>query len=110
MSQDMPDSEDQIARQMERLAETLSSAPPPSAASMWWRLNLRMRHEKARRAQQPLIWMTRLLYLALALSVALLMTLFPDFSKPAVAIGLLGLSAIALPVAVALFVWSRSKT
>jgi hypothetical protein len=100
---------DWVARRMLRFANTLSGEPAPSAASMWWRLNLRMRQEKARRAERPLIWMGRVFYLAIALTVALLVTLIPGRSQHVAAIGLLALSAVVLPVAIALWGWSRSK-
>ena len=76
---------------------------------MWWRLNLRMRQEKAQRAQAPLIWMMRFFYLAIALLVALLLILIPDTSRPVFEIGLEALGIVAIPVAIALWGWSRHR-
>lgn len=105
----MEENEDQIANQMERLAAQLSSDSAPSAASMWWRLNLRTRREKARRAQQPLLRMTRIAYVALAALIAVGIALMPS-STPTFAIGLAALAATALPILIALWAWSRSRT
>jgi hypothetical protein len=97
-----------IARKMLQLADGWSEEPHASAASMWWRLNLRMRRERARRAQLPLVWMFRIFYAAVALTAALLVASVPGLSRPVVAIGLFSLSAVVLPVAITLWVWSRS--
>ena|SRR6185437_8842040 len=105
----MREHQDHIEHQMERLAEALSSEPTPSAASMWWRLNLRMRREKARRAQQPLVWMTRAAYIAIAVLIAFAIASMPS-SAPALGIGLIGLTATAIPILLALWAWSRSRT
>ncbi len=67
-----------------------------------------MRQEKARRAQLPMIWMTRVFYaVSLALTLFLAATI-PDFSKPAVTIGLASLAAIAFPASIVLWLWFRS--
>jgi Na+/proline symporter len=87
----------------------MSENPAPSAASMWWRLNIRMRLEKARRAQQPLIWMGRVSYAAIAITIGLLVMQIPGLSQPAAVAGLMALGAVALPVTIALWGWSRSK-
>jgi hypothetical protein len=77
-----------VALRMRQFASGLAEEPGPSAASMWWRLDLRMRRERARRAQQPLVWMGRIF---------------------TAAIGLAALSAVVLPVAIVLLTWSCSK-
>jgi hypothetical protein len=94
---------------MQQLANHLAEDPPPSAASMWWRITLRMRREKARRAEQPLIWMTRISCVVAALTAALLAASLPFPSRPTAEIGILALSAVVLPVALTLWGWSRSK-
>ena len=98
------------ARHLHQLAEGLAREPVPGAASMWWRLNLRMRQQKAQRAQVPLIWMARILYLAIALLTVLVLTLIPNTSRPVFTIGLAALGAVAIPAAIALWTWSRSRT
>lgn len=98
-----------VAGKMLQLADGLSEVPPPSAAAMWWRLSLRMRQERARRAQMPLIWMGRVFYAMMAITAALLVTLIPPLSGRAGAICLAALSALVLPVAITLWGWSRSK-
>ena len=97
------------ALNLRQMAEGLAEGPCPSAASMWWRLNIRMRREKARRAQAPLIWMARILYAAIAVLVVILSTIIPVSSQPACKIALVAFGAVALPVAIALWGWSRSK-
>ena len=76
---------------------------------MWWRLTLRMRRERARRAVQPLIWMTRVSCAVAALTAALLAASIPIPSQPAAEIGIIALSAVVFPVAIILWGWSRSK-
>jgi hypothetical protein len=98
-----------IARRMQQLVDGLAEEPRPSAASMWWRLNIRKRQDRARQAQAPLIWMGRILYTTIVLSGALLATFILGLSRPVSAIGLLALGAVALPVAITLWSWSLSK-
>jgi Na+/proline symporter len=98
-----------VAIALRQLANHLAEEPTPSAASMWWRLTLRMRREKARRAEQPLIWMTRISCAVAALTAALLAASIPTPSRRAAEIGLLSLIALVLPVALTLWGWSRSK-
>src|SRR5580704_10576065 len=98
-----------IEAAMQQLANRLAEEPTPSAASMWWRITLRMRREKARRAEQPLIWMTRISCAVAALTAALLAASIPLPSRRAAEIGLLALSAVVLPAALTLWAWSRSK-
>lgn len=98
-----------IARRMLVLADGLAEESPPSASSMWWRLNLRVRREKARRAELPLIWMARVFYAAIAILAALLVASMPGALQPVAGIGLLALGAVVLPVAITLWGWSRWK-
>jgi hypothetical protein len=98
-----------IAGKMLQFANEPGQELCPSAGSMWWRLNLRMRRERARRAQAPLVWMTRILYFAVAVTSALLAAAVSGVSRPAATIGLFALSALVLPVAIALWGWSRSR-
>lgn len=94
---------------MQQLANRLGEESAPSAASMWWRITLRMRRDKARRAEKPLIWMTRISCAVAALTAALLAATIPIPSRRAAEIGILALSAVVLPVALTLWGWSRSK-
>ena len=48
-----------VAANMRHLASEFAQESRPTAAAMRRRLSLRMRQEKARRAQLPVIWMTR---------------------------------------------------
>ena len=106
----MPQSpEESVATAMQQLANHLAEGPAPSAASMWWRLNLRMRRERAHRAEQPLIWMTRISCAVAVFTAALLAVSIPIPSRHAAQIGILSLSAVVLPVALTLWGWSRSK-
>ncbi|HEX4275930.1 MAG TPA: hypothetical protein VHZ74_11270 [Bryobacteraceae bacterium] len=101
--------EHSVARKMRQFASGLAEEPGPPAASMWWRLNLRMRRERARRAQQPLVWMGRIFYAAIAVTAALVLASIPGLSGRTAVIGLAALSAVVLPVAIVLVSWSRSK-
>ena len=98
-----------VAGKMLQFATEVGEEHGPSAGSMWWRLNLRMRHEKARRVQAPLVWMTRILYLAGVAAFALLVASVPGVSQPAAAIGFFALGVLVVPVAIALWGWSRWK-
>jgi Na+/proline symporter len=101
--------EESVEAAMRQLANHLAEEPAPSAASMWWRITLRLRRERARRAEQPLIWMTRISCAVGALTATLLAASIPLPSHRATEIGLLALSAVILPVALTLWGWSRSK-
>jgi len=98
-----------VAATMQQVAARLSAEPSPSAASMWWRLSLRMRQEKAMRAQQPIIWMGRIACAAAVVTATLLVASLPGLSRPVAEIGLAALAAVVTPVALALWGWSRSK-
>jgi hypothetical protein len=110
MEASMPQSpEESVAVAMQQLANRLAEEPPPSSAAMWWRLTLRMRRERVRRAEKPLIWMTRVSCVVAALTAALLAASIPFPVRPTARIGILALSAVVLPVALTLWGWSRSK-
>lgn len=106
MSQWPPES---VEASMQQLAKHLADEPAPSAASMWWCITLRLRRERARRAEQPLIWMTRISCATAAATAALLAASVPLPSRRAAEIGILVLSAVVLPAALTLWAWSRSK-
>jgi len=76
---------------------------------MWWRLNLRLRRERARQAEKPLLWMRRIFYVVIALIAPLEFRSITNLSGRTAVIGLVALSAVVLPVAIALLTWSRSK-
>jgi anti-sigma factor RsiW len=94
---------------LQQIADEFAAEPAPSAAAMWWRLSLRARREHARRAQQPLLWMTRIAYIAIAALIAFAIAAMPS-STPVFAIGLAALAAAAIPILIALWAWSRSGT
>jgi hypothetical protein len=98
-----------IAGKMRRFANGMAEESGPSAASMWWRLNLRLRRERARQAEKPLVWMRRIFYVVIALTAPLELRSIPDLSGRTAVIGLVALSAVVLPVSIALLTWSRSK-
>jgi hypothetical protein len=98
-----------IAGSIRQFANGLAEEPGPSAPAIWWRVNLRMRRERAHQAQKPLVWMDRIFYAAVALLAGLELTLIPGLSGRTAVIGLAALIAVVLPVAIALLSWSRSK-
>jgi hypothetical protein len=99
-----------IAGKMRQIANELSEDPPPSVTAMWWRLNLRMRQERVRQAEKPLVWMARIFYAAVALAAGSELTSIPDLSGRTAVIGVAALGAIALPVAMALATWSVRRS
>lgn len=100
---------DPVEAAMQQLASHLAEEPVASAASMWWRIALRTRREKARRAERPLIWMTRVACAVAIVTAALLVAAIPLPLRHVAWIGILALGAVILPVAVTLWAWSRSK-
>jgi hypothetical protein len=98
-----------VAVSVQRLAAGLAGEAAPSAASMWFRVNCRLRQERALRAQLPLIWMSRILYAALVPAAAILLFRLANLSSPAVVIGLASFGVMALPVSIVLWGWSRSN-
>ena len=95
-----------VAGKMRRFANGLSEDPRLSAASMWWRLNLRMRRERAHHAEKPLAWMGRIFYATIGLAVALELISIPSLWGRTAVIGVAALGAVVLPVAIALAGWS----
>jgi hypothetical protein len=99
-----------ITRELQHLLQDSVEEPLESAASLWWRLNLRMRREKVNRAKLPLLWMGRI-----CAATILLATLFAlwqvsthtSFSYVLI-VGLLALAAVALPTMIVLWRWSQS--
>ena len=99
-----------ITQELQHLLQDSVEEPLESAASLWWRLNLRMRREKVNRAKLPLLWMGRI-----CAATVLLATLFAlwqvsthtSFSYVLI-VGLLALAAVALPTMIVLWRWSQS--
>ena len=98
-----------IAGELRQIANGFAGEPAPSAASMWWRLNLRSRRENARQAGKPLVWMRRIFYAAVAVVAPMELRSLPDLAGRTTVLGLVALSALVLPVSIALLTWSRSK-
>jgi hypothetical protein len=99
-----------VSRQLESLLESSMEEPLEPAASVWWRLNLKLRRERMNRAQLPLVWMEWA-----SAAVLLLTALFVLWQIAArgevsnvLTMGLLGLATVALPVTIVLWRWSRS--
>jgi hypothetical protein len=100
-----------VAQKLQQLAIERTDELQPSAASMWWRLSFRIRREKACQAEAPLIWMGRIFVLTTTfLSATLLAICWQRLPSPVWAIGLPSMGAVALPVTIALWSWSRSRT
>lgn len=93
-----------------QVMENSMEEPLPSAASLWWRLNLRMRREKLERAKLPLVWMTRICVITVLLVACLALWRVSESTgvSSLLTIGLLGLAAVALPTMIVLWRWSRS--
>jgi hypothetical protein len=100
-----------VARKLHELAMEHSKDVALSAAAMWRRLSFRLRREKARQAEAPLIWMNRIFVLTTILLFAALLAIAWQ-SHPSVvwAIGLSSMGVVALPVTIALWGWSRSRS
>lgn len=98
-----------VTRNVRKMANDRAEEIQPSAELMWWRLTLRVRREKARQVQTPLVWMARISFLTPGLILtALLATYHPAFSSPVWPIGALSLSAVVVLATIALWSWSRS--
>lgn len=98
-----------MARNVRRMANDRAEEIPPSAEMMWWRIAFRVRREKARQAQTPLVWMARIFFLApVSIVIALLVTNHPAFSSRVWPIGALSVSGVVVPATIALWKWSRS--
>jgi hypothetical protein len=98
-----------VAERMRQFANELGEETGPSAATMWWRLNFRLRREKAHQAEKPLAWMRRIFYVAMTLIALLELRSIPDLAGRTAVIGLVALSAVVSLVSIALLAWSRSK-
>jgi hypothetical protein len=99
-----------ITQELGHLLQDSVEEPLESAASLWWRLNLRMRRDKVNRAKLPLVWMGRI-----SAATILLVTLFVLWQVATLAtfsyvliVGLLALAAVALPTMIVLWRWSQS--
>jgi len=100
-----------ITQELQHLLQDSVEEPLESAASVWWRLNLRMRRERVNRTKLPLVWMGRI-----SAATILLVTFFAlwqvamstTFSNVLI-VGLLALAAVALPVMIVLWRWSQSE-
>ncbi len=99
-----------VTQQLNHLHERSLDERLESAASMWWRLNLRMRRQQMNRAQLPLVWMGRICagtLLVTAFFVLLQLSRRTTVSD-VLTVGLLALAAVALPALIVLWRWSRS--
>jgi hypothetical protein len=92
------------------LVESSMEEPLESAASVWWRLNLRVRRQKIERARLPLVWMGRIFAVTVLLATCLALWQVSRNTGVSylLAVGLFGLVAVALPTMIVLWRWSRS--
>ncbi len=102
----------QTAQSLRELVTCDLEEPLPSASSIWWRINLRLRRERRQRAALPIVWMRRLSW-ATWMVVAMMLLLWqpPQLSIYSATLksGLLALCAVTLPVSIVLWWWSRSE-
>jgi hypothetical protein len=98
-----------ITRQF-HLVERSMEEPMESAASLWWRLNLKMRREKMERTKLPLVWMGRICAATVVLVTcfALWQVSLKTEGSSVLTVGLLALAIVALPTMIVLWRWSRS--
>jgi hypothetical protein len=99
-----------VTQELQHLLQDSQVEPLPSAASVWWRLHLRMRRERINRAKLPLVWMGRISAAAVPLVAFFLLwqvAASTAFSE-VLMIGLLALAAVALPTMIVLWRWSQS--
>jgi hypothetical protein len=99
-----------VAQQLHRLAEDVAEEPLRSAACTWWSLNYKMRREKVGHAVLPLVWMSRISSGTILFAAAFGISRLSIHSavSSVLAVGLLALAAVALPIAIVLWRWSRS--
>jgi hypothetical protein len=99
-----------INLELQHLVRDTGEEPLESAASLWWRLNLRMRRDKVNRAKLPLVWMGRICAatVLLAMFFALWQVTIRSTFSYVLIIGLLALAAVALPAMIVLWRWSQS--
>jgi hypothetical protein len=99
-----------IAQELQHLLQDSVEEPLESAASVWWRLNLRMRRDRVNRARLPLVWMgwisaaTVLLVAFFAVWQIAVRTTFSFVLM----VGVLALAVVALPTMIVLWRWSQS--
>lgn len=99
-----------VSQQLEHLLEGAVEEPMESAASMWWRLNVRLHRQQMNRAQLPLVWMWRVCFSTLLLTAFfVLWELSAHITvSDVLTVGILALAAVGLPVMIVLWRWSRS--
>jgi hypothetical protein len=99
-----------IAQQLQGLVEDVAEEPLRSAACTWWRLNLRMRREKVDHAKLPLVWMGRISFTTILFVTVFALSRVPILASFSFVMtsGLLALTAVALPISIVLWRWSRS--
>ena len=99
-----------VSQQLEHLIEGAVEEPMESAASLWWRLNVRLHRQQMNRAQLPLVWMGRVCFGTLLLTAFfVLRELSAHITvSAALTVGILALAAVGLPVMIVLWRWSRS--
>jgi hypothetical protein len=99
-----------ITQELQHLLQDSLEEPLESAASLWWRLNLRMRRDKVNRAKLPLVWMGRICAATVLLAVffALWQVSIDTTFSDVLIVGLLALAAVALPTMIVLWRWSQS--
>jgi hypothetical protein len=100
-----------ITQELQHLLQDSVEEPLESAASVWWRLNLRMRRERVNRTKLPLVWMGRISAATILLVTffALWQVAISTTSSNVLIVGLLALAAVALPVMIVLWRWSQSE-
>ena len=99
-----------ITRELQHLLQDSLEEPMESAASLWWRLNLKMRRDKVSRAKMPLVWMGRICAVTVLLAVffALWQVSTSATVSDVLIVGILALAAVALPTMIVLWRWSQS--
>jgi len=99
-----------ITQELQHLLQDSLEEPMESAASLWWRLNLKMRRDKVSRAKMPLVWMGRICAVTVLLAVffALWQVSTSATVSDVLIVGILALAAVALPTMIVLWRWSQS--
>jgi hypothetical protein len=93
------------------MAAACSEGPQPTASSMWWRLRLRSRQEKLTQAKKPLVWMQRIfVFTMILLCTALVAAAWRDHPSEIWGLGLISLGGVVIPIMVAFWGWSRSRS
>jgi hypothetical protein len=100
-----------IAQRLQRMAAAYSEESQPTASSMWWRLRVRSRQENLNRAEKPLIWMQRIFVVAMIFLCATLMAAAWQAHPSEIwGVGLLSLGGVVVPITIAFWRWSRSRS